>query len=571
MVDLEHFFDGYKRNPEFALRAIEAAVVNGASHLVLCDTNGGSLPHEVAPIVGDVTPAGRATTPPSASTATTTPAARSPTRWPPCCAGARHVQGTLNGLGERTGNCNLTTVIPNLQLKLGMQCLPEGRLERLTSVSKHVAEVLNRPLNPQAPYVGHVGVRPQGRPARQRHRAGQGRLRARRPGAGRQRHPLRGQRDGRPGHHRDQGRGARPGDGRPGRQPGDRRPEAPRARGLPLRGRRRLARAADAPGRRLGADVLPGREHAGHHRRAAQRRVHHRGHGEGVGGRRRRRSPRAHGRGQRPRERHRHRRCAPRSAPPTRSSTACTSPTTRCASSTARRPPAPSPGCSSTPPTASAAGPPSGSAATSSRRRGERWRRASCTACCMPPALSEQTEGAMAAPQFAPSPTDRRCPRAYESPPRRPDGVDARPAGRHRRLPARRRAARLPGARPGLRPEDRQRVPPTACSCSRASTPTTPSAAASASALRRASMFSRAPVVHDLTIAFTIWGFLDAEPAGRTGRRCVERLFAGLGPRRPLHRGPRARRHGARGHAAHDPAAGRRRLSRAVARARRRC
>jgi len=64
------------------------------------------------------------------------------------------VQGTLNGLGERTGNCNLTTVIPNLQLKLGLTCLPEGRIERLTSVSHHVAEVLNRPLNPQAPYVG---------------------------------------------------------------------------------------------------------------------------------------------------------------------------------------------------------------------------------------------------------------------------------------------------------------------------------------------------------------------------------------------------------------------------------
>jgi 2-isopropylmalate synthase len=69
-------------------------------------------------------------------------------------AGARHVQGTLNGLGERTGNCNLTTVIPNLQLKLGLRCLPEGRIERLTAVSHHVAEVLNRPLNPQAPYVG---------------------------------------------------------------------------------------------------------------------------------------------------------------------------------------------------------------------------------------------------------------------------------------------------------------------------------------------------------------------------------------------------------------------------------
>ena len=66
----------------------------------------------------------------------------------------RHVQGTLNGLGERTGNTNLTTVIPNLQLKLGYACLPDGNIERLTAVSNHVAEVLNRPLNPQAPYVG---------------------------------------------------------------------------------------------------------------------------------------------------------------------------------------------------------------------------------------------------------------------------------------------------------------------------------------------------------------------------------------------------------------------------------
>jgi 2-isopropylmalate synthase len=69
-------------------------------------------------------------------------------------AGARHVQGTLNGLGERTGNANLTTIIPNLQLKLGRRCLPDGRLERLTSVSHHVAELLNRAVNPQAPYVG---------------------------------------------------------------------------------------------------------------------------------------------------------------------------------------------------------------------------------------------------------------------------------------------------------------------------------------------------------------------------------------------------------------------------------
>jgi 2-isopropylmalate synthase len=153
MVDMEHFFDGYKRNPEFALRALEAAVVKGASHLVLCDTNGGSLPHEVEVIVADVhrhvgndVIIGIHCHDDTGCAVANSMAAVK--------AGARHVQGTLNGLGERTGNCNLTTVIPNLQLKLGMSCLPEGRIERLTAVSHHVAEVLNRPLNPQAPYVG---------------------------------------------------------------------------------------------------------------------------------------------------------------------------------------------------------------------------------------------------------------------------------------------------------------------------------------------------------------------------------------------------------------------------------
>ncbi len=153
LVDMEHFFDGYKHNPEFALRALEAAVVKGASHVVLCDTNGGSLPHEVESIVADVyRPVGKDVIigihchdDTGCAVANSMAAVR---------AGCRHVQGTLNGLGERTGNCNLTTVIPNLQLKLGMQCLPEGRIERLTAVSNHVAEVLNRPLNPQAPYVG---------------------------------------------------------------------------------------------------------------------------------------------------------------------------------------------------------------------------------------------------------------------------------------------------------------------------------------------------------------------------------------------------------------------------------
>ena len=153
MVDAEHFFDGYQRNPEFAMRALEAAVVKGASHLVLCDTNGGSLPHEVEAIVAtvkahfrdDVILSIHCHDDTGCAVANAMAAVR---------AGARQVQGCMNGLGERTGNTNLTTVIPNLALKMGFDVLPEGRLELLTSVSNHVAELLNRPLNPQAPYVG---------------------------------------------------------------------------------------------------------------------------------------------------------------------------------------------------------------------------------------------------------------------------------------------------------------------------------------------------------------------------------------------------------------------------------
>ncbi|MBU3689731.1 MAG: citramalate synthase [Acidimicrobiales bacterium mtb01] len=153
LVDMEHFFDGYKRNPEFALRALEAAIVKGASHVVLCDTNGGSLPHEVQSIVGDVKRhiGDDAIIGIHCHDDTGCAVANSVAA---VLSGARHVQGTLNGLGERTGNTNLTTVIPNLQLKMGFECLPAGRIERLTAVSNHVAEVLNRPLNPQAPYVG---------------------------------------------------------------------------------------------------------------------------------------------------------------------------------------------------------------------------------------------------------------------------------------------------------------------------------------------------------------------------------------------------------------------------------
>ncbi len=153
LVDAEHFFDGYKRNPEFALQVLEAAVLQGASHLVLCDTNGGSLPFEVEDIVGavsshfrdDVTIGIHCHDDTGCAVANSLAAVR---------AGARHVQGCINGLGERTGNTNLSTVIPNLTLKMGYTTLPEGRMSQLTTVSHHIAELVNRPLDNQAPYVG---------------------------------------------------------------------------------------------------------------------------------------------------------------------------------------------------------------------------------------------------------------------------------------------------------------------------------------------------------------------------------------------------------------------------------
>jgi 2-isopropylmalate synthase len=151
MFDAEHFFDGYKRNPEFSVRVLEAAALKGASTLVLCDTNGGSLPFEVERIVGEVvdyldTPVGvHLHDDTGCGVANALAGVR---------GGATQVQGTINGYGERTGNCNLTTIIPNLSLKMGVETIPEDRLERLTPVAHHVAELVNITPNPQQPYVG---------------------------------------------------------------------------------------------------------------------------------------------------------------------------------------------------------------------------------------------------------------------------------------------------------------------------------------------------------------------------------------------------------------------------------
>jgi 2-isopropylmalate synthase len=151
--DAEHFFDGFKANPEYALRVLEAAATNGAECLVLCDTNGGSLPHEVQHAVEQVSSyfgadqrIGIHTQNDSGCAVANTIAG--------VLGGATQVQGTVNGYGERTGNANLMTCIPNLELKLGVQCLPEGRLSRLTAVSRHVAELVNLPPHAADPYVG---------------------------------------------------------------------------------------------------------------------------------------------------------------------------------------------------------------------------------------------------------------------------------------------------------------------------------------------------------------------------------------------------------------------------------
>src|ERR1700710_1555186 len=157
MLDCEHFFDGYKEDPEFALACARAAYDSGARWVVLCDTNGGTMPHEVETIVGEVIkqiPGDHvgihAHNDTDQAVANSLAAVR---------AGARQIQGTLNGLGERCGNANLCSLIPTLRLKsefsdafeIGVSC--DG-LAGLTKLSHRFDELINRAPNRHAPYVG---------------------------------------------------------------------------------------------------------------------------------------------------------------------------------------------------------------------------------------------------------------------------------------------------------------------------------------------------------------------------------------------------------------------------------
>jgi 2-isopropylmalate synthase len=152
IYDAEHFFDGYKSDREYALETLRAAYVGGAETLVLCDTNGGSMPWEVEEVVRAVhaaMPEARlgihAHNDGECGVANSVIAVR---------AGARHVQGTVNGYGERCGNANLCSILPDIELKLGLKCVPDGQLRQLYELSHFVAEIANLSPDDHAAYVG---------------------------------------------------------------------------------------------------------------------------------------------------------------------------------------------------------------------------------------------------------------------------------------------------------------------------------------------------------------------------------------------------------------------------------
>ena len=152
--DAEHFFDGYKDDSAYALKALRAALDAGASGIVLCDTNGGCLPYEVFEITRAVCNAfpdaqvGIHTHNDSGlAVANTLEALR---------AGATHAQGTINGYGERTGNANLVSIIPAIELKMGRHCVGATRLAHLCDVSALTADLTNQRPDPRQPYVGRT-------------------------------------------------------------------------------------------------------------------------------------------------------------------------------------------------------------------------------------------------------------------------------------------------------------------------------------------------------------------------------------------------------------------------------
>jgi len=151
IFDAEHFFDGYKANRKYALEALKAAEGAGADVLCLCDTNGGSLAFEVQDIINEIKDQFK--TPLGIHAHNDSETAVSVSGMAVKC-GCTHVQGTINGYGERCGNANLCSIIPILKLKLGVDCVTDKQLKSLTEVSRHIAEIANLPQSAHQPFVG---------------------------------------------------------------------------------------------------------------------------------------------------------------------------------------------------------------------------------------------------------------------------------------------------------------------------------------------------------------------------------------------------------------------------------
>ena len=365
----------YRDDPAYALRCLRAAAEAGAENVTLCDTNGSSLPEPGGGGHRARWSPSWATACRSASTPTTTPAAAWPTRSWPSSTGARLVQGTMNGYGERCGNANLVTILPALELKLGYECVGAERLRALTETAHLVDELCNVTPNPNQPYVGANAFAHKGG----MHVAGVNRdartfehLDPAEVGADRARAGLRAVRQG----HRA---GARRSVDDATAAPRGRAREGARAPRLPVRGRRRLVRPADPQGDGRLRAAVPARVLARDRREARGRQRRDRGHDQDLG---RRRALRAHRRGQRPGARarqgaaRRDRRALPAPARHRAGELQGAHP------GRDARAPARSRACCSTPATAATPGARSACPRTSSRPAGRRSSTRSRRACC---------------------------------------------------------------------------------------------------------------------------------------------------------------------------------------------
>jgi 2-isopropylmalate synthase len=151
IYDAEHFFDGYRHNPDYALKTVKAAVNGGADVIVFCDTNGGTMTHELQRIMGDVMPHLMVSTGIHVHNDCGLALANSLAA---VQAGVMMVQGTINGYGERCGNVDLISVLGNLQLKMGYSCIPPEGLKKMTELSYYVSEIANMPPLKERPFVG---------------------------------------------------------------------------------------------------------------------------------------------------------------------------------------------------------------------------------------------------------------------------------------------------------------------------------------------------------------------------------------------------------------------------------